>query len=96
MNRHATVAVLLLGAALVRADEPTPITVVVGEAVNVCKAGLIVCPVSSFICDDAKVAVVENGAEGAMLKGLSPGTTLCSVRGHGGAFRRLIRVTVTR
>jgi hypothetical protein len=96
MTKHATVAVLLLGAGLVRADEPTPISVAVGGTVNVCKAGLIVCPVSSSICDDAKVAVIENGTEGAVVKGVSPGTTLCSVRGHGGAFRRLIRVTVTQ
>jgi hypothetical protein len=96
MSKNAAAALLLVAAAMARADEPTPISLIVGGSINVCKAGLTVCPVSSFMCDDPKVAVVENGADGALVKGVSPGTTLCSVRGHEGAFRRLMRVTVTR
>jgi hypothetical protein len=75
-------------------DQPAPIEVEVGQTFNVCKAKLIVCPVSTSICDDPKVAVVENGAEGAVVRGVAPGTTLCSVRGPGAALFRLMKVTV--
>jgi hypothetical protein len=97
MKRLATVALLMLfGAAFVFADEPAPVGVSVGASVNLCKAELTVCPVSTFACDDPKVAVVENGPEGAVVKGISPGTTLCVVFGHERAFRHVVRVTVTQ
>ena len=76
-----------------RGDEPPSIDLKVGEAKNLCENKLVVCPVSSFICDDPKVATIEYGPEGALLRGVSPGTTLCSVLGYG-AFRRVIRATV--
>jgi hypothetical protein len=75
-------------------DAPAPVKVEVGQRFELCKAGLIVCPVSTSVCDAPAIAVVENGADGAVVKGVSPGTTLCSVRGPGAAFFRLMRVTV--
>jgi hypothetical protein len=95
MRRATTFALLgLLAGSLARADEPTPVKIRVGDALNVCKAGLVHCPVSSSLCDDTKVATVEGGPEGALLRGRSAGTTLCSVLGPGTAFRRVFRVTV--
>jgi hypothetical protein len=96
MRSALTVAAIgLLAAGLARADGPTAVSLRVGDQVNVCKSGLSVCPVSSFLCDDPKIAIVENGAEGAVLKGLSPGTTLCSLLGYATASRRVIQVTVS-
>src|SRR6266545_1974489 len=95
MRSTVAFAILALsGARLARADEPTLVNVGVGQAVNVCKAGLVHCPVSTFLCDDPKVALIENGEDGAVLKGISPGTTLCCLLGFERAFRRVIRVTV--
>ena len=88
------IAVSVFASGLARGDEPTPVEMRVSETLNVCKAGLVRCPVSSFLCDDPKVAIIEGGADGAVLKGLSAGTTLCSVLGPGTAFRRVLRVTV--
>jgi hypothetical protein len=86
---------LLLSVLLAAGDDaPAAIQVEVGKTFDVCKAQLIVCPVSSSMCDAPAIAVVENGADGAVVKGVSPGTTLCSVRGPGAAFFRLMRVTV--
>jgi hypothetical protein len=97
MKAVAAVAALALSfSPVARADEPTPVSVSAGEALNVCQAGLVHCPVSSFLCDDPKVAIVENGPDGAVLKGISPGTTLCSLLGFERAFRRVIRVTVSK
>lgn len=62
---------------------------------NVCQAQLAVCPLGLFSCDDPKIAIVLNGKDGGMLQGISPGTTLCAVAGPGGAFRRVLKVTVT-
>jgi hypothetical protein len=76
------------------ADGPTPVNVRVGESMKLCKANLVHCPASGFICDDPKVAIIENGPEGAELKGVSPGTTLCSLLGYERAFRLVLRVTV--
>ena len=90
----AFAALVLITGGLTRADEPTPVNMGVGESVNVCRSGLTLCPVSTFLCDDPKVAAIENGPDGAVLRGNSPGTTLCSLLGPGRAFRRVIRVTV--
>jgi hypothetical protein len=89
----AVIALFTLGRA--RGDEPTPVAVAAGTALKLCKAGLARCPVSASLCDDPKVAIVENGPDGAELRGVAPGETTCSVLGSGTAFRRVLRVTVT-
>ncbi len=95
MEPAAIVAALAPCAApLTGADDATPVEVRAGGSVNVCKANLVHCPVSAFLCDDPRVAVIENGPEGAELKGVSPGTTPCSVLGYEKAFRHVLRVTV--
>jgi len=94
MRTAVALAALALGAAHAAfAEEATPLELDVGGAVNVCSAGLATCPVRTSLCDDPKIATVELGAGGAELKGISPGTTLCSFQGSSG-FRRLYRVTV--
>ncbi|HEX9048953.1 MAG TPA: hypothetical protein VF841_00300 [Anaeromyxobacter sp.] len=91
----AVVATLACAIAAARADDATPVSLEAGQALNLCRAGLVACPASASLCDDPKVARVENGPDGAELKAGSPGTTLCSVLGPGRAFRRVLRVTVT-
>jgi hypothetical protein len=73
----------------------TPVTVEVGQRLDLCRSGLVAtCPLSRSICDDPKVAVVERGEKGAELVGVSAGRTLCAVYGYGGATRRVLQVTV--
>jgi len=96
MRSAVLCAALLLSAVPARAGEPTPVELAVGETVDLCRAGLASCPVSASLCDDPGVAVVRNGPGGAELKGVSPGTTLCSTLGFGTAFRRVLRVTVVK
>lgn len=90
----ALVAALALGTDPA-ADGATPVRLEAGQAVNLCKTGLAACPATTFLCDDPKVALIENGPDGPGLKAISPGTTLCSLLGPGRGFRRLLRVTVT-
>ena len=98
MRPAALLAAACLAAApsLARAGEPTPVVLGVGKALNLCSAGLAFCPVTSFMCDDPKIALIENGPAGAELKGIAPGTTICSLLGPGRAFPRVFRVTVKR
>lgn len=93
--RHALAALALLLAVAARAEGGTPVRLSVGEVVKLCKAGLAMCPASTFLCDDPKVALIENGPDGVELKGIAPGTTVCSVLGPGQAFRAVLDVTVT-
>jgi hypothetical protein len=90
----ALLAALAAAPAAARADEPTPIALKAGEKLALCAGKLAHCPVSSFMCDDPRVAIIENGPAGAELKGISAGVTLCSVLGYETAFRRVFRVTV--
>jgi len=96
MRRRALAAavVALFTVGEMRADEPTPVVVAAGASLKLCKAGLAPCPVSTSLCDDPKVAIIENGPDGAELRGVAPGETLCSVLGFETAFRRVFRVTV--
>jgi hypothetical protein len=95
MRTSVLVALALCAAALApaRAEEGTPVSIDVGSTRNLCASGIVTCPVASFLCDDPNVAVIEYGAEGAVLRGVVPGTTLCAVSGSAGN-RRLLRVTV--
>ena len=94
--RQAMAAVVLLLSMGTRAGDGRPVKVAVGEVLKLCQAGLAMCPASAFLCDDPKVARIENGPEGVELKGIAPGTTLCSVLGRDMAFRSVLEVTVTR
>ncbi|MFL5274178.1 MAG: hypothetical protein ACJ79R_04835 [Anaeromyxobacteraceae bacterium] len=89
----AALALFTMGHA--RADGPTPVTLAAGASLKLCQSGLVHCPASTVLCDDPKVARIENGADGAELKGVAPGETTCSALGFGTAFRRVLRVTVT-
>lgn len=94
MTRTVAALTLLLAVAA-RADDGTPVRLAAGEKVNLCQAALARCPASAFLCDDPRIALVENGPDGVELKGISPGTTVCSVLGPGQAFRSVLSVTVT-
>ena len=95
MTPLAALLVALATAAAPAAEGATPVTLVKGERLELCKSGLVaVCPVAHFICDDPRVATVEQGAAGAELLGVGPGRTLCAVHGFEMASRRLLAVTV--
>jgi len=73
--------------------EPYPVESQVGKIFQVCKSGEVICPVSSPICDDLKVVDVVDTPDGLGFKGISIGTTLCSVQSANG-LRRVFRITV--
>jgi hypothetical protein len=75
------------------ADDETPVALDAGTATNLCATGVVTCPVNSFLCDDPKVAIIESGPQGAVVKAVGPGTTLCAVTPFAGT-RRMLRVTV--
>ena len=90
---------LLLGALLVTVpparsqDEPFPVELRVGETVEICATGEIVCPARTPICDNPKVAVPVDAPGGLGFQGVGPGTTLCSAASAAGP-RRVFRITV--
>jgi hypothetical protein len=93
--RTSAVAAALCAAALApaRADDGVPVSVESGTTKNLCTSGIVTCPAASYLCDDPKVATIERGPDGAMLRGNSEGTTLCAVSGSAG-HRQVLRVTV--
>jgi hypothetical protein len=70
-----------------------PVELQTGEIFRVCKSGKVVCPVFTPICDDTKIIMLVDTPDGLGLKGIAPGTTLCSVGSSVGP-RRLFRITV--
>ena len=57
---------------------PYPITLGVGETVNICDTGTMSCPAYNPICDNITVATMRDGPRGLQIVGVSPGKTLCS------------------
>lgn len=64
-----------------------------GQVFEVCKSGLIACPVIISLCDDPGVVTTVDTPSGLGFKAVAPGTTLCSA-GSGVGPRRLFRITV--
>ena len=64
-----------------------------GQVFEVCKSGLIACPVIISLCDDPGVVTAVDTPSGLGFKAASPGTTLCSA-GSGVGPRRFFRITV--
>ena len=58
-------------------DKPYPITVSVGQAVNICTTGTVICPVRFTMCADTSIATIREGGNGPEIVGVKPGTTLC-------------------
>jgi hypothetical protein len=94
----AMLALALAAAAPARgaeADEPLRIELAPGEVLPICRTGTILCPAKDAICDDLSVATAVSTAEGLALKGLKPGTTLCSAASASGSgVRRVYRIVV--
>ena len=93
----ATVALAPSGSTLGE-DEPFPVEIKVGATLDVCATGQVVCPAMYPRCDDPKVAVpvvddLDGGGWRLGLRGVGPGTTLCSVLSQTGA-RQVFSVTV--
>lgn len=76
-----------------RVDGARPLRLTVGERVNVCETGTIMCPAEAPICDDPKVATWSFEAEGLVFTGVGPGETLCSA-GSANRLRQVYRVIV--
>jgi hypothetical protein len=57
--------------------KPYPITVGVGQAVNICTTGTVICPVRFTMCADTSIATIREGDNGPEILGVKPGTTLC-------------------
>ncbi len=95
---RSAVAVLLAAfAAPARAQAPDayPLTLAVGDTVALCDTGTLLCPAAGTRCDDLSVVGVGADQRGPVLKGLAPGTTLCSAAtASGQGPRRVYRVTV--
>jgi hypothetical protein len=58
-------------------DKSYPITVGVGQAVNICTTGTVICPVRFTMCADTSIATIREGDNGPAIVGVKPGTTLC-------------------
>ncbi len=82
---------------LLLAADALPLPLQVGKSVALCSTGTIQCPAGNAICDDTSIVAVESSDAGLVLRGLKPGTTLCSAASGGGAGQRTVwRVTVSR
>jgi len=100
-----TLGTLLAAAALLGAagpalagddpDAPFPIELRVGETVDLCATGTLVCPAGAARCDDLGVARPEAGPKGLLLRAVAVGETLCSAGSAAGAGgRQVYRVKV--
>ncbi len=76
-----------------KAPQPYPVTLSVGEAVDICTTGIIMCPAYDPICDNISVATMRRGPKGLEIVGVQPGKTLCSAS-SANFVRVLFAVTV--
>ncbi len=76
-------------------DAPYPLTITLGRILALCRTGTIACPAREAICDDPAIATPDDTPDGLGLRGVAPGTTLCSARGASWQ-RRVYRVTVVK
>jgi hypothetical protein len=74
-------------------DKPYPITVGVGQTVNICTTGTVICPVRFTMCADTSIATIQEGDNGPEIVGIKPGTTLCYTT-SANAVRFVYAVTV--
>lgn len=94
----AAVALTPAGSRAQGRDKPFPVQIEIGATLDVCTTGQVVCPAMYPRCDDPKVAIpvvdhLDGGGWRLGLRGVSPGTTLCSVLSQTGA-RQVFSVTV--
>jgi len=57
--------------------EPYPINIGVGEIVDLCATGTLMCPAYDPICDNISVATMRRGDKGLEIVGVQPGKTFC-------------------
>ncbi len=95
-----TVAALALLIALIvstgdstAADQAYVIVMKPGQVFEVCKSGLISCPVIISLCDDPGVVTTVDTPSGLGFQAVAPGSTLCSA-GSGVGPRRFFNITV--
>jgi hypothetical protein len=93
LSAPAAAALALLFAAASLAEDAGPPAETVLELQPGESASLCPCPVYGLICDDPSLVELEATRDGAALRAVKPGTTLCSVRNALGV-RRTYRVVV--
>ena len=59
------------------ADKPYPINIGVGQAVNICDTGTVICPVRFTTCADTSIAKIRDSSSGPEIVGVNPGKTVC-------------------
>ncbi len=99
----ATLGFLLVALSVTQArgvDLPPPqgpyeVELAVGEVLKICLTGKILCPPTTAMCDDLKVAIPVDTPDGLGFKALGPGTTVCGAMGRMGTTGRPAwRITV--
>ena len=75
------------------ADQAYAIVMKPGQVFEVCKSGLISCPVIISLCDNPSVVTTVDTPSGLGFKAVAPGSTLCSA-GSGVGPRRFFNITV--
>ncbi len=74
---------------------PYPVELAVGEVLKICLTGKILCPPTTVMCDDLKVAIPVDTPDGIGFKAVGPGTTVCGAFGRlGTTGRPAWRITV--
>ncbi len=85
------------GEARPASDGPAPLHLRVGEALDLCRTGTVICPAVAPICDDPALVDFELSSGGLRFRGAKAGETLCSVSGSSGrGTRRVYRITVEK
>jgi hypothetical protein len=74
-------------------EKPYPIIVGVGQTINICTTGTVICPTRFTTCDDTSIAAIREGDNGPEIVGVKPGTTLCYTT-SANAVRFVYAVTV--
>lgn len=60
-------------------EKYTEVKLDVGDVFRICNSGMVVCPVSTPICDDTSLVTLVDTPDGLGFKAKASGTTLCSV-----------------
>jgi hypothetical protein len=74
-------------------NKPYPIFVSVGQAINICNTGTVICPVRFTMCTENSIATIREGDNGPEIVGVKPGKTLCYTT-SANAVRFVYEVTV--
>ena len=84
---------LVVAQASSAATDAYPLQLERGQTIALCETGTVICP-ASVKCDDPSIVELGGDQRGALLRGATLGTTLCSAGSASGlGMRRIYRVT---